>query len=128
MKVFNIVFCVLFLVSAGLQYNDVDPYLWVPLYGYGAWVCYIAARGRHPVGASVLGTVVYLAFAVYYLIFKHGVLEWFEFHEARDLVHSMQADKPWIEETRELGGLGILAAVMAINWVAAARYRRSHSE
>ena len=125
MKVFNIVFCILFIISAGLQYNDVDPYLWIPLYGYGAWACYTAARGRNASGIFAIGVVGYLAFAVYYLIFKHGVLEWFQFHETRDLVHSMKADKPWIEETREVMGLMILAVVMAINWIVVAKRQRN---
>jgi|SRR5690606_22631458 len=125
MKAFNIIFCVLFLISAGLQYNDVDPYLWIPLYGYGAWACYMAARGRYLIGAYVSGIVVYLGLVVYYLVFKHGALEWFQQHAASDLVQSMKADKPWIEETREVMGLLILVAVLAVDWIVAARRKRS---
>ncbi|WP_262249662.1 transmembrane 220 family protein [Parapedobacter soli] len=124
MKTFNIVFCILFLISAALQYNDVDPLLWIVLYGYGAWACYMAARGRYLVRAYALGIVVYLGFVVYYLIFKHGVLDWLQNHEAKDLVQSMKADKPWIEETREVLGLLILIAVLAVDWVVAVKRKR----
>jgi len=125
MKAFNIIFCILFLISAGLQYNDADPYLWIPLYGYGAWACYMAARGRYLIWAYVSGIVVYLALVVYYLIFKHGALEWFQYHAAGDLVQSMKADKPWIEETREVMGLMILVAVLAVDWIVAAKRRQN---
>lgn len=124
MKTFSIVFCILFLISAALQYNDVDPLLWIVLYGYGAWACYMAARGRYLVRAYALGIVVYLGFVVYYLIFKHGVLDWLQNHEAKDLVQSMKADKPWIEETREVLGLLILIAVLAVDWVVAVKRKR----
>ncbi|WP_370870431.1 transmembrane 220 family protein [Daejeonella sp.] len=32
MKIFNSIFLVLFVVSAGLQYNDPDPALWILIY------------------------------------------------------------------------------------------------
>ena len=127
MKVFNIVFCILFLISAALQYNDVDPYVWIPLYGYGAWVCYMAAKGRYLIWSFALGIVVYLALVVYYLIFKHGAVDWLQHHAAKDLVQSMKADKPWIEETREVLGLLILIAVLAVDWVVAVKRMRGHS-
>lgn len=125
MKIFNTVCCVLFLISAGLQYNDVDALLWIALYGYGAWACYMAARGRYLIWSYVSGIVVYLAFVVYYLIFKHGVIEWLQHHAAKDLVQSMKADKPWIEETREVLGLLILVSVLAVDWIVAARRKAS---
>src|SRR5690606_22485274 len=124
MKVFNIVCCILFLISAGLQYNDVDPLLWIVLYGYSAWACFMAARGRYIIWSYMLGVVVYLAFVAYYLIFKHGALDWFQHHATSDLVQSMKADKPWIEETREVLGLLIMVAVLAIDWIVGAKRKR----
>lgn len=47
LRLFNYLFAFLFLVSAGLQYNDPDPYLWMPIYLFGAVLCFLAARGRH---------------------------------------------------------------------------------
>ncbi|WP_431198932.1 transmembrane 220 family protein [Mucilaginibacter sp. P25] len=44
MKIFNIIWVVLFVTFAGLQYNDPDPYLWMPIYLYCAWFCYLAAK------------------------------------------------------------------------------------
>lgn len=121
MKIFNILFCILFLISAALQYNDDDPYIWIPIYLYGAWICYMAIKNRYLPWAYVLGIIGYSGFAIYYLIFKHGVLDWFQHHHTSDLVQSMKADKPWIEETREVGGLLILVAVLAIDWLVGGR-------
>jgi len=117
MKIFNILFCFLFIVSAALQYNDPDPYIWVPIYLFGAWICFLAAKKKYLPWTYLAGMVGYLGYAVYYLLCKHGVIDWAEHHHTRDLVQSMVADKPWIEETRELGGLLILVVVLAINWI-----------
>jgi hypothetical protein len=38
-----------------------------------------------------------------------------EEHHAESIVQSMQASKPWIEETREFFGLVIVIAVLVIN-------------
>ncbi|MFC3200182.1 transmembrane 220 family protein [Parapedobacter deserti] len=124
MKAFNIICCIVFVASAALQYNDEDPFLWMPLYLYGAWLCYLAAKGRYLWRAYALGIVIYSAFIVYFLVFKQGALDWFQHHPAKDLVKSMKAEKPWIEETREVLGLLILVAVLAINWIAAKRRNR----
>ncbi|SFC04938.1 Transmembrane family 220, helix [Parapedobacter composti] len=118
MKLFNIAFCILFVISAAVQYNDADPYIWIPLYLYGAWLCYEAAKGRCRPRAYGAGIFVYLLFILYFLFFKQGVIDWFQYHPAKDLVKSMKADRPWIEETREVMGLTILIAVLAINWIA----------
>jgi|SRR5690606_29690382 hypothetical protein len=123
MKAFNILFCILFIVAAALQYNDVDPFIWIPIYLYGAALCFITARGRYVPKAYLYGIIIYLCFIAYFLIFKHGVLDWVQHHPANDLVRTMKADKPWIEETREVMGLSILVIVLAIDWIAAKRRR-----
>ncbi len=124
MKAFNIVFCIVFLISAALQYNDTDPLLWIPIYLYGAWLCYMAARNRYLPRGYFLGLVVYLAMIVYFLVFKHGVVDWFQHHPAKDLVKTMKAEQPWIEETREVMGLMILVVVLAIDWLVATKRKR----
>jgi hypothetical protein len=62
-----------------------------------------------------LGLGLYGLYAVYLLLDKNGVLSWANEHAAESLVTSMKAEKPWIEETREFGGLLILMAVFALN-------------
>lgn len=116
MKAFNLIFCLLFILSAALQYNDPDPYIWVPIYLYGAWFCYMAFKGKYFPKAYLAGILVFLAYALFLLFDKTGVLSWYKEHEAENIVQSMKATKPWIEETREFGGLLILIIALATNY------------
>lgn len=121
MKTFNLVFTVLFILFAGLQYNDPDPFLWIPIYLFAAFLCWKASRGIYHKKLLWLGLGLYGLYAVYLLLDKNGVLSWANEHAAESLVTSMKAEKPWIEETREFGGLLILMAVFAVNLYYAAK-------
>ena len=104
------------MIFAGLQYNDPDPYIWMPIYLYSAALCYLAAKGRFSRRAYIAGFAVYALYAIYLLFDKTGVLNWVEAHHAESMVQTMKAEKPWIEESREFFGLVILIVVMLINW------------
>lgn len=117
MKALNILFCIIFIVFAGLQYNDPDPYIWIPIYLYGALLCYLAVVKKYYPKATLLGIVIYLAYAVYLLFDKTGVIDWAKDHQAENIVQTMKATKPWIEETREFFGLIILIGVLFINFL-----------
>jgi hypothetical protein len=115
MKILNIIFIIVFIISALLQYNDPDPYLWMPIYLYGAFVCYLAVKGQSRLSLLVVGLVIYSAYAIYLLFDKTGVLNWAIEHEGESIVQSMKATKPWIEETREFFGLIILIFAFILN-------------
>jgi hypothetical protein len=117
MKALNITLAVLFVVCAALQYNDPDPYIWVPIYIYAAFLCWLAGRNKFYPKAYWLGIIVYLAYAVYLFFDKNGVLSWATEHHAENIAATMKAEKPWIEETREFGGLLILFAAMLTNLI-----------
>ena len=117
MKIFNIIFIIVFIFSAALQYNDPDPYIWVPIYLYGAWLCFRAIQEKYSPALYVFGLVVYVGYAVYLFFDKEGVLSWAGEHNAESITQSMKATKPWIEETREFGGLLILIVVLLINMI-----------
>jgi len=121
MKIFNIIFCVLFLISAGLQYNDPDPYLWVPIYMYGVVYCWLAFKGKYHPKAYLIGSAILLVYAAYEFFSPDGVLDWFNKHNAEDIAGTMKAEKPWIESTREFFGLLMLIGVMMINYVVSRR-------
>ncbi|MFC3561511.1 transmembrane 220 family protein [Pedobacter jamesrossensis] len=118
MKAFNLLFCILFIFSAALQYNDPDPYIWVPIYLYGAWLCYQAYRAKYYPKAYLAGIFIFAIYALFLYFDKTGVLNWYQEHRAENIVQSMKATKPWIEETREFGGLLILIIALAINYFA----------
>jgi Transmembrane family 220, helix len=124
MKVFNIFFCITFIVFAALQYNDPDPYVWVPIYMYTAVLCWLAARGRCYTKAYLLGIIIYAAYAVYKIFDSNGLLDWIGKHHAENIAGTMKAEQPWIEESREFFGLLILIAVLAINYFVAVKKSR----
>ncbi len=119
MKFLNIFFVIIFLISAGLQYNDPDPYIWIPLYLYAAFLCWQVVKGKYLPKAYLVGMLVYIAYAAYLFFDKDGVISWAKDHNAENLVETMKASKPWIEETREFGGLIIMFIALLINYVAA---------
>ena len=124
MKIFNILFCVLFLISAGLQYNDPDPYIWMPIYLYGAVLCWLAFRNQYYPKAYVAGIIIFSGYALYYFFTDNGVLDWIQKHNAENIAATMKASTPWIEETREFFGLVILIVVLTVNLVYAKRKSR----
>ena len=116
MKVFNIFFCIFFLISAGLQYNDPDPYLWIPIYLYGSFLCFKAVKQQFYPKAYLIGIFFYAVY-VFYLVFdKYGVLNWALEHNAENIAGSMKASAPWIENTREFFGLLTLIFVLLTNY------------
>ena len=117
MKIFNIIFSILFLVSAGLQYNDPDPYIWVPIYLFGAILCWQAARNKFYPRAYIFGILAFAAYALYYVFTDNGVLDWIQKHEAENIAATMKATKPWIEDAREFFGLLILIGVLSVNLI-----------
>jgi len=116
MKVFNVFFCLAFILFAALQYNDPDPYVWVPIYLYAAVLCGLAAKGRYFIKAYLFGIAIYSIYAIYLFFGKNGLLDWLTLHHAENIAGTMKAEKPWIEESREFFGLIILIVVLAINY------------
>jgi hypothetical protein len=117
MKVFNLLFVVVFVAFAVLQYNDPDPYIWIPIYLYAAFLCYLALKNKYHRILYISGLTVYFLYAAYLFFDKTGVLNWAEEHDAENLVQTMKATKPWIEETREFGGLFIVIIVLVVNMI-----------
>ncbi|HCN82951.1 MAG TPA: hypothetical protein DIT07_04925 [Sphingobacteriaceae bacterium] len=116
-RALNIFFCILFIIFAGLQYNDPDPYIWMPIYLYTSVLCYLAAQKKIVPVAYIFGITVFAIYAIYLLFDKTGVIDWAKDHQAENIVQTMKATKPWIEETREFFGLLILIIVLTINYI-----------
>jgi phage-related holin len=124
MKIFNLIFCILFILFAALQYNDPDPWLWMPIYLYAAVLCWLAFKGKFFPKAYLIGIVGYLGYAVFLFFTEDGVLDWITKHNAANIAGSMKADKPWIEDTREFLGLIILIVVLLIDYFYSKRKKR----
>ncbi len=128
MKIFNIFFCFIFIVFAALQYNDPDPYIWVPIYLYTAVLCWLAAKQQYYTKAYLAGIAVYTAYAVYKVFDTNGLIDWVSKHNAANIAETMKAEQPWIEESREFFGLLILISVLLINYFVAVKKQRNSSK
>ena len=103
-KIISLVFGLLFILFAALQYNDPDPQVWIPIYGLAAAACFMAYAGVGRWWFFVVMTVIYIAAAIYQWPPR---FEGFLFSEVG--MRSLN-----IEMAREAGGLAICAAVMAL--------------
>ena len=124
LKFFNIFFCIAFILFAAVQYNDPDPYVWMPIYLYTAILCWLAFRNKYFPGAYLLGIAAYAAYAIYKFFDQNGVWDWMTKHHATNIAGTMKAEQPWIEETREFFGLVILIVVLLIDYLYAKRKAR----
>lgn len=115
MKIFNFIFLILFVISAGLQYNDPDPALWILIYLFGSMICFFAIRKQNYPRLTLAGIILLFVYAIYLFFDKDGVLSWLTEHQAENIAGSMKASSPWIEETREFFGLAILISVLSVN-------------
>ena len=122
MKVFNGVCTILFLIAAVLQYNDPDPYIWIPIYLYAAVLCFLAIRKKYYPSLYLIGILIFALYATYLFFAPDGVGDWLQQHNAENIAQSMKAEKPWIEATREFFGLILLIAALLVNYM---NYRRS---
>jgi hypothetical protein len=61
MKYIALIFTIIFLLFAGLQYNDPDPMLWIPLYLVAVYVNFRTFQGK--ANAEMLLVLIVLSFA-----------------------------------------------------------------
>ncbi|MEO6489994.1 MAG: transmembrane 220 family protein [Ferruginibacter sp.] len=115
MKALNIFFILLFVFSAALQYNDPDPYVWMPIYLFAAFLCYRAIHYKYNRFLYIAGLLIYISYAAYLFFDRTGVMNWMRQHNSESIVETMKATKPWIEETREFFGLLIVISALLLN-------------
>lgn len=112
MKVFNIVFAILFLLFAYVQVNDPDPILWIVIYLNMTAICTVAVFRKLP------GVWLYLtagAYFVYACFLIPGSWEWFQSPDRSLLFDDIaKMQYPYIEETREFLGLVICLLVLLV--------------
>jgi hypothetical protein len=104
----NVVMVALFAASAALQYNDPDPLRWAMVYGLAAVAC--IAVWRRPALWWVAGLVGLAALAWCLALAPHALPSF----RAADLVRTMKAETPSIEESREILGLGLVVVWMGV--------------
>lgn len=116
LDLFNIVFFISFLVFAYLNLNDKDSWLWVPIYLLPAVLCGLALFDVFLPFFYLLVSIGYILYATKLFFIKDGVRDWIRTYNTPSLVASMQADKLYIEITREFFGLLIVVFVLLLNY------------
>lgn len=113
---FNITFCIAFIVFAYFNLNDDDSWLWVPIYMIPSFLCGLTLFNINLPIFYLLISIGYTAYAIHLFVIKDGVYDWIKNYNAPSIVASMQADKPYIEITREFFGLLIVVFSMLVNY------------
>ncbi len=109
MKLTNWILAVLFALFAVVQYNDLDPWLWILMYGYVAVVCGFAALGKWNNYVILAGLAVSLTWGV---LLVPEFVKWLKMG-LPNIAGQMKAESPHIEFTREFLGLAICVATLA---------------
>lgn len=65
MRITALIFAIIFLISAALQYNDPDPFIWIGIYGFAAVLSLLFFRGFRNSILYGVSLMVYLAGAIY---------------------------------------------------------------
>lgn len=119
MKILYLVLTVMFLVFAGLQWNDPDPIHWTLGYLAIAVSCALAAFGKYPKW-WLWGVTLILG--IWMLFASPAFFRWVQ-GGFPNIAGQMEDSRPIIEETREFGGLLIAVVVMLSIVIRGARPR-----
>lgn len=110
-KTINYILAVLFVLFAAVQYNDPDPLLWILIYGVVALVAVLQVQFPTVNFRPLILTFIVI-FLLYGMTYVPSFLDFLSSQNKTDLVGKMKAEDPWIEGTRELGGLLIAIAAL----------------
>jgi hypothetical protein len=105
--------CGVFLLSVAVQWNDQDPWLWMPIYGFAAALAGLGAAGRLPFAPNAAALALYLGLFALWAPSLVGAR-----HEAFE---SWQMPAPGDEAPREAGGLAVCALWSAVQTIVARR-------
>ena len=108
-KIADALLALLFAAFALIQFNDPDPYLWALLYGLVAGVAVLGLFGKlnrrlvYAVAAACLAGLLWTA---------PGFFEYITRHTSENILQDMSAERPYIEQTREFGGMVLALAAL----------------
>jgi len=114
--ILNAIFCLAFIYFAYLNLNDVDPWLWVPIYMSAAICCGLVVFKMYYPTIYLLLMAFYLIYAIILFFAKDGVRDWITKYNRASIVEGMHADKLYIEQTREFFGLLIITGALLIDY------------
>lgn len=110
MKIVDALLAILFIAFAAFQFNDPDPYLWALLYALVGLVAGLALFG---ISNRLLTLGALVACAIGLIWVAPGFFEYITDHTSENILQDMSAERPYIEETREFGGLTLALLTLA---------------
>ena len=81
-----------------------------------ATCCGLAVFEKYYPIIYLIAIAFYLVYAIILFFTKDGVRDWIIKYKRPSIVETMQAEKPYIEKTREFFGLLIISAALAIDF------------
>ena len=113
----------IFILFAFLNLNDPDPLLWVSLYVFigvvhllGLIKKYLPSPFNHITTWLKFYLIISLSLLFYGCFYIPDLIIWLSASDKMDLVGKMNAEKSYIEGTRELGGLLIASMSMGYQY------------
>ncbi len=116
--ILNSIFFLAFLGFAYVNLNDPDAWLWVSIYMAVTICCGLFVFKMYFPIVYLFLITFYLIYAIILFFKKDGVRDWILKYKSPSLVETMQATKPYIEQTREFFGLLIITGALIIDYLA----------
>ncbi len=101
----------MFLLFAGVQYNDPDPLIWILIYFFAATICFLAARGKYYDKIILLGIVISL---IWSMTLVASILAAISQYGAGSIFSPSMIKDNEVEEARE--SLGLLIVFVVLVW------------
>lgn len=124
MKIFNLFLAFIFLVFAGLQFNDdpTDVWFWVLIYAGVGIISGFAAFNKYNMWVIILGigVVVYQMFRLF-----PAFSSWIS-AGTPSITGEMKAISPHVELVREFFGLLLCLAILIYHYVRYSRIKKIH--
>lgn len=112
-QIIDAVLAILFIAFAAVQYNDPDLLLWIAIYGIVGLVSVGAFFGKYH-NYTLVSLI--LIITVWSLILVPNLFSWLGTSDLAEIAGEMMSDKPYIEGTREFGGLLIADMALFYHW------------
>ncbi len=105
----HVILAIIFILFAAVQYNDPDPYIWIPIYGAVAVVCILSHQKKYypPIILAILGGL-----SIYWMTYIPSVIQWFK-DGMPSIASTMKAETPFVELIREFFGLLLAMLTLA---------------
>jgi len=111
MKLLNWLFCLSFLLSAVLQYNDPDPVVWILMWGVAGVACLLHGIGKLPQKLPIIVGVIALVWGFALL---PGIIRTAADIRWNEVFMQASMSNITVEWVREMGGLLIIAIWMGV--------------